>query len=244
MRPPKENPRARSKRHAGPSFVYARNLESFGGSVLQKAAIVVSSKPLCKNQGMSCHAKTKGTYYDVCVFDTPSQRLYYSLPNFRILVDLFPLRIDVHPSEDHKTGDAVDVPCRSLSERLGAVRRDSLVKDPSRWPRGGSTVLLHGGCGHGSTKHSSETSLVGEHRGPMIDPSCTREVLYTCVTIDPERATLYTTGVGRTYTRHVHGERIASATRTGVCGYEPALSSRQRLERLTEGQIAQPSLSD
>jgi len=45
MRPAKENPKARSMRHVGPSFVYGRNLESLGGSVLQKAAIVVRSKP-------------------------------------------------------------------------------------------------------------------------------------------------------------------------------------------------------
>jgi len=45
IRPAKESPKARSKRHAGPCFVYGRNLEFVGGSVLQKAAIVVRSKP-------------------------------------------------------------------------------------------------------------------------------------------------------------------------------------------------------
>ena len=45
MRPAKENAKARSMRHVGPSFEYGKNCESFGGSVLQKAAIVVSSKP-------------------------------------------------------------------------------------------------------------------------------------------------------------------------------------------------------
>lgn len=50
MRPKKENPKAKRKRAIGPSFVYGRNLEFLGGSLVQNVAIVVRSKPPCKNQ--------------------------------------------------------------------------------------------------------------------------------------------------------------------------------------------------
>ena len=73
--PPKESPKATSMRHAGPSFVYGRNLESLGGSVLQKAAIVVRSKPPCKNQERPSRVKAEGTYDDIRVLDAFSQRI-------------------------------------------------------------------------------------------------------------------------------------------------------------------------
>ena len=50
MRPKKENPKAKRKRVIGPSFVYGRNLEFLGGSLVQNVAIVVRSKPPYKNQ--------------------------------------------------------------------------------------------------------------------------------------------------------------------------------------------------
>ena len=59
MRPANESPNARSRRHAGPSLVYGRNLEFAGGSVLQKAAIVVRSKPPYENPGGFRHVENR-----------------------------------------------------------------------------------------------------------------------------------------------------------------------------------------
>ena len=183
MSPAKESPKARSMRHVGPSFVYGKNFESFGGSVLQKAAMVVRSKPACENQGMSCRARIKGTYDDVRVFDAFSQRIFSFLPIFILTVASLPCQGEVRPSEGHETEDAADGQDDSLSERAGVVQRCWFsIENPVLVHRWDFIVLLGGGIGHGSTKHSSETSLVGEHGGPMIDPRCTREILYTCVT--------------------------------------------------------------
>lgn len=53
---------------------------------------------------------------------------------------------------------------------------------------GDAVVLHHGECGHGLTKDSSETSPVGEHRGPKINPRCTGDVLYACAPLIPSGA--------------------------------------------------------
>jgi len=180
MRPAKESPKARSKRHIGPSLVYGRNLEFIGGSVLQKAAIVVRSKPPYKIRGMSCHTKIKGAYDDIRVLDAFSQRIPPPLPNSRLhTMASLPYLAEARPSEGHETEDAVGEQYHFLSERPGVVRRVSFsIEDPMRWRRRDSIVHRHGECGHGSTKRSSETSQVGEHGGLKIDPRRTRKVLY------------------------------------------------------------------
>ena len=139
MRPAKESPKVRNKRYAGPSFVYGRNLEFIGGSVLQKAAIMVRGKPPCKNRGLPSHARIKGTYDDdVCVFYAFSQRISSFLPNSSLrAVALLPYQAEARPSEGHKTEDAVGDQHHSLSERPGVVRRVSFsVEDPVQWWRG------------------------------------------------------------------------------------------------------------
>jgi hypothetical protein len=109
MRPAKESPKARSKRQAGPSFVYGRNLESFGGSVLQKAAIVVRSKPPYKTQERSSHVKTGGTYDDVRVLYAFSQRIssFFPTPGVHRETSL-PYRTEARMSKSHDTEDAMD----------------------------------------------------------------------------------------------------------------------------------------
>ena len=72
IRPPKDSPMAVRKRLVGPCFVYGKKVESFGGSVVAKAAIVVRSRPACKSQEGFCRVKTEGTYNDVRVLDALS----------------------------------------------------------------------------------------------------------------------------------------------------------------------------
>jgi len=81
MRPAKEHPKAKSKRHVGPSFVYGKSLESFGGSVVQKAAIVVRSKPAYKNLEGFSRTKTEGTYDNVRVLDAIFQHISPIFPS-------------------------------------------------------------------------------------------------------------------------------------------------------------------
>ena len=148
--------------------------------MLQKAAIVVRSKPPCENRGMSRHAKIKGTYDDVRVLDTFSQRISSFLPNSSLrAVASLPYRAEARPSEGHETEDTVGDQYRLLNERPGVVRRVSFsVEDPVRWGWGDFIVPCHGECGHGLTKRFSETSLVGEQRSEDRSMLHTRGIIW------------------------------------------------------------------
>jgi hypothetical protein len=109
MRPAKDSPKAAKKRHVGPSFVYGRNQESFGGSVVQKVAMVVRSKPPCKDREGFSHVKTEVTYDNVRVLDAFPQRVSSLCPNSIMRhVTSLPCRTEAPHSKSHESKSAME----------------------------------------------------------------------------------------------------------------------------------------
>ena len=145
MRPAKENAKAKSKRHVGPSFVYGYNMEPLGASVVQKDAIVVRSKPPYElRRKMFSRTETEGTYDDVRVLDTFSQHIssVFPSPRFRCVLP-FPYRTEALLSESDDAEGAMESQHRSLFERPGVSWRVWFsVEDPVWWKWGDRVVVL------------------------------------------------------------------------------------------------------
>jgi hypothetical protein len=119
-------------------------MEPFGASVVQKAAIVVRSRPPCENREIPPHTETEGTYDDVRVLDAFSQHIssVFPSPGFRRVHSL-PYRTEALLSERDDAEGAMEGQHHPLLEGPGVPWGVWLsVEDPVRRRRGDITIVL------------------------------------------------------------------------------------------------------
>ena len=118
-------------------------MEPFGASVVQKAAIVVRSKPPYEDREILSHSETEGTYDDVRVLDALSQRIssVFPSPRFRCVHSL-PYRTEALLSESNDAEGAMESQHHLLFEGPGVPWRVWFSVEDPVWRKRGKVVAV------------------------------------------------------------------------------------------------------